>query len=122
MTETGASPLVTVSEGFALRRNRRLLALIVLVLLAGCAAATWWQVRRALDGNLFSYFYSFLWPGYGCYVAGVWWRLRRGPHDAAPGAREPAHPDVPEAGEDTELTEYNRYLAAQREHVQHRRR
>jgi hypothetical protein len=34
----------------------------LLVVAAGCAAATWWQADRALSGNSLSWFYTFEWP------------------------------------------------------------
>ncbi|HLK45578.1 MAG TPA: hypothetical protein VKT18_06295 [Acidimicrobiales bacterium] len=47
------------------------LALIV----AGCAAATWWQAARALSGNGLSWFYTFEWPAFIALSVAGWWHL-----------------------------------------------
>lgn len=103
----------------ASRRTRRRLALAAALTVAGCAAATWWQVQRALHGNLLSDFYSGLWPLYGGYVIYMWWRLRRGATSLA--GRGPRPDPVPPPGEsDEELRAYNRYLAGKRVDAQRR--
>jgi hypothetical protein len=56
----------------------------------GCLLAGWWQVHRALSGNLLSYFYSLEWPLFA--VLGVigWWQLVHDvplPHQAPEVAR-----------------------------------
>lgn len=42
---------------------------------AGCIAAGWWQVGRAVDGNSLSWVYAIEWPVFA--VAGIvgWWAL-----------------------------------------------
>ena len=45
------------------------------VLSAGCIAACWWQVTRALAGNGLSWFYSFEWPAFVVLGAWGWWHL-----------------------------------------------
>lgn len=98
-------------------RHARWLTLVVLLTAVGCAAATWWQVRRALDGNLLSHFYAFLWPIYGCYVLFLWNRLRHGAtsllHDRAGPTSDPQPQE-----DDEELRAYNRYLAGKRADAQ----
>ncbi len=45
------------------------------LLVAGCAAATWWQARRALGGNDLSWFYTFEWPIFAGIAIAAWWHL-----------------------------------------------
>jgi hypothetical protein len=47
----------------------------LLVFAAGCAFATWWQARRALDGNGLSWFYTFEWPVFIGIAVAAWWHL-----------------------------------------------
>ncbi|HEX7163766.1 MAG TPA: hypothetical protein VF223_21315 [Trebonia sp.] len=103
------------------RRQRGWLALAAVVTVAGCAGATWWQVQRALHGNLLSDFYSALWPVYGCYVIFLWSRLRRGFTSPADGGPRPEPATQPDEG-DEELRAYNRYLADKRADAQRRGR
>lgn len=111
-----AAPISTSALG-TLRQHSRALTVVALLTVAGCAAGTWWQVERALDGNLLSKFYEFLWPFYGCYVIYVWRRLGRGANTLI-GHEAAADPE-PEA-EDLELLAYNRYLATKRADAQRR--
>ncbi len=46
-----------------------------LVVVAGCAAATWWQAGRALGGNGLSWFYTFEWPIFAGIAVAAWWHL-----------------------------------------------
>jgi DNA-binding transcriptional regulator of glucitol operon len=66
--------MATVPERWLSRRAVSL-HLAVLVLVAGCAVAAWWQVTRAQDGNQLSYFYSVMWPGFGILSLYFWWML-----------------------------------------------
>ena len=52
-----------------------LLHLELLVVVAGCAAATWWQAGRALGGNGLSWFYTFEWPIFAGSRVAAWWHL-----------------------------------------------
>lgn len=98
-------------------RHRGWLTLVAVLMVAGCAGATWWQVRRALDGNLLSDFYAFMWPVYGCYVIYLWLRLWRGATSLAGCGPRPD--PVPQPDEsDEELRVYNRYLAGKRADAQ----
>ena len=47
----------------------------VIVFVPGCAAAAWWQVTRAQDGNQLSYLYSVMWPVFGILGLYFWWML-----------------------------------------------
>ena len=45
------------------------------ILVAGCGAAAWWQVSRALGGHFLSWFYTFEWPILGLIALAGWWHL-----------------------------------------------
>jgi hypothetical protein len=96
--------------------------LAVVVWVAGCAAATYWQVGRAFQGNEFSYLYSFEWPVF--LVGGIygWWAIVH--TDPESSLRRAKVRDVKEAddavahlalrdrtSEDAELAAYNDHLA-----------
>jgi hypothetical protein len=48
---------------------------LLVTLVPGCLFAGWWQVHRALSGNLLSYFYSFEWPLFAVLAMIGWWQL-----------------------------------------------
>ena len=55
---------------------RALLLHCLLVLwVAGCAAAAWWQVGRAADGNSLSFLYAIEWPLFGILGFLGWYAL-----------------------------------------------
>ncbi len=116
------------------------LHLAVLVFVPGCAAAAWWQINRAADGNQLSYLYSALWPAFGLLGLYFWWMLIHTDYDSvglkgmqrqqaaatseglvgtgiastAPGLEPPAAPtsaSLASAEEDPELAAYNARLA-----------
>jgi hypothetical protein len=82
-------------------------ALIVFV--PACAALTWWQVSRALDGNTLSWVYTFEWPIFAAYATYMWWKLVH--DDPADSVGDPVGPEAPQTEPDEELDAYNRYLA-----------
>ena len=47
----------------------------VLLIVAACGAAAWWQVTRALSGNGLSWFYSLEWPAFAILAIAGWWHL-----------------------------------------------
>jgi hypothetical protein len=47
----------------------------VLIVVAGCVAATVWQASRALGGNSLSWFYTFEWPVFAGIALAAWWHL-----------------------------------------------
>lgn len=57
--------------------TRRAVSLHVrmVVIVAGCGAATWWQLSRALGGNGLSWFYTFEWPALAGLAVAGWWHL-----------------------------------------------
>jgi len=56
-------------------RPFRVLALSAAMVLwiAGCLAAGWWQATRAMDGNAFSYLYAIEWPIFALAGVVIWW-------------------------------------------------
>ena len=93
------------------------------VVVLGCIALAWWQAARALSGNTLSWAYTFEWPVFGAYAVFMWWKLlheraREHPRtDRAqlddPAADRPAQDDrADDRAQDSELAEYNEYLAA----------
>jgi DNA-binding transcriptional regulator of glucitol operon len=98
-----------------------------LIIVPGCAAAAWWQVTRAQDGNDLSYLYSVMWPAFGLLAIYFWWMLvhtdydevglkgmRRqaatAESDAAAGEAATAPPPV-DVSDDPEMAAYNARLA-----------
>ncbi len=47
----------------------------LLIVVAACGAATWWQAGRALGGNGLSWFYTFEWPIFAGIGVAAWWHL-----------------------------------------------
>jgi DNA-binding transcriptional regulator of glucitol operon len=100
---------------------------LLVTVVPGCLLAGWWQVTRALSGNLLSYFYSVEWPIFAFLAALAWWQLIHDepvPTDYAKpkkARRSFLHRDdeVPtqplvwdQALESPELIAYNEYLRA----------
>ena len=52
-----------------------LLHFLLVTVAPGCLVAGWWQVHRALSGNLLSYFYSVEWPIFSVLAVVAWWQL-----------------------------------------------
>jgi hypothetical protein len=48
-------------------------------------ALGWWQLDRALSGNLLSWAYTFEWPIFAAYAVFMWWKLLNEPR---PGSDE----------------------------------
>jgi hypothetical protein len=110
-----------------LSRRAFVLHFLLVTVVPGCLVAGWWQVHRALGGNLLSYFYSVEWPIFAVLGGIAWWQLI---HDVPTGAeyekprrerRSLLHRDeeVPspalawdKALETPELQNYNQYLRA----------
>ncbi|MGH9172622.1 MAG: hypothetical protein ACRD0Z_17450 [Acidimicrobiales bacterium] len=84
-------------------------------------ALAWWQLHRAIGGNVLSWAYTFEWPFFACYAVWTWWRLihdesavphrhREGDGSTVTVAGNKPHDPYDEA--DPELAAYNRYLAS----------
>ena len=111
--------------------TRRWLGLhaLALALATACGLLCWWQVARAIDGNLLSYGYALLWPVFGGFVIFIWVRemrvaLRGAPLPVATPARADgfgrpvlierpvtAATEADTDAADPALVEYNRLLA-----------
>jgi hypothetical protein len=48
---------------------------LYLLIGGGCLIAMWWQVHRAMEGNILSYLYSVEWPVIAIVVGIGWWQL-----------------------------------------------
>lgn len=109
---------------------------VALACVVGFLALGWWQVRRAVAGNVLSYAYAVEWPVFAAFVVFIWVKevrsLRREVRgEAAPPPRaprrdvdgEPTRPPVvvarpaaerpgpPDEPEESTLAAYNHYLA-----------
>jgi hypothetical protein len=62
-----------------LSRKGLLLHLTMLFVVAGCTAATWWQLDRALGGNGLSWAYTFEWPCFAVFAVVLWWKILHDP-------------------------------------------
>jgi hypothetical protein len=87
-----------------------------------CLRLGWWQIDRALDGNLLSFGYAIQWPAFAAFAIFVWIkearravRASRDPEARIPAPAERARtPHVGPAYDDSgdeQLAAYNRYLA-----------
>ena len=109
-------------------RRAFLLHFLLVTVVPGCLAAGWWQVHRALSGNLLSYLYSIEWPFFAVLGVVAWWQLVHDEpvahwveREQAPEGRRRSwlyHQDDSEGQavaryetlESPELSAYNRYL------------
>lgn len=48
---------------------------LLIVIVSACLYAAWWQVHRAMAGNLLSYFYAVEWPAFAVMAVVGWWQL-----------------------------------------------
>ena len=87
-----------------LSRRAQWLHLSVLVFVPGCAAAAWWQINRAADGNQLSYLYSVLWPAFGLLGLYFWWMLIHTDYDSV-GLKGMQRQQAAAASTDVEATE-----------------
>lgn len=110
-----------------LSRRAFVLHFLLITVVPACLLAGWWQVHRALSGNLLSYFYSIEWPIFAILGVVAWWqlihdvRLETDYEDPRRERRSFLHRDdeVPSqplvwdpALESPELRTYNQYLRA----------
>jgi len=67
----------------------------VLFFVPACAAAAWWQITRATDGNGLSYLYAVEWPIFAILGVYFWWMLIHTNYDAVGlrGMRNRVAPD-----------------------------
>jgi DNA-binding transcriptional regulator of glucitol operon len=100
----------------------------VVILVGSFLALGWWQVTRAVAGNLLSYAYAVEWPVFAGFVIFVWVKemrraLAEAPTEVPVGDRADAASDVTavpaqarvgaayDDSDDPELAAYNHYLA-----------
>jgi hypothetical protein len=96
-------------------RAIRLHATLVVLIVSFTLLARW-QVARALGGNDLSWAYAFEWPLFAIYACFIWWRIL---HDDQPDRatrRLSARSTEKDARAETELSEYNAYLASLHKH------
>jgi hypothetical protein len=110
------------SRWFSPRALALHLALVVWV--AGCGAAAYWQVGRAAQGNTLSFMYSVEWPVFGILGIFGWWALlhveeisesqRRARQEYEEKMRAEAQiaRQLDDQPEDPTLAAYNDHLAA----------
>jgi hypothetical protein len=98
---------------------------VAALLVGAFLALGWWQVDRAVGGNVLSYAYAVEWPVFAGFVVFVWYKeVRRAGaeghqrSDPLPPVRStrparvgPSYDDGYEDGGDPQLAAYNRYLA-----------
>ncbi len=51
------------------------LHLLFILIAGGCMVALWWQIHRAIQGNVLSYLYCVEWPVIAVVVGIGWWQL-----------------------------------------------
>ncbi len=81
---------------------------------AGCAAAAWFEWTRALSGHEVAWAYSFEWPLFGVVGTYIWWKLvHQEAADRSPSSRAVADPIAEQqlAIDDPELAAWQAYLA-----------
>lgn len=99
---------------------------VAAVLVLAFLALGWWQIGRAVGGNVLSYAYAVEWPVFAGFVVFVWWKEVRRARAVAdhPGRTRPADDELPplrstrprgserdDGSDDPQLAAYNRYLA-----------
>lgn len=61
-----------------------LLTVALIATVSICLLAGWWQIHRAISGNLLSYGYAVEWPVFAVIAVVMWWQLLH------PGSKEVA--------------------------------
>ncbi len=69
-------------------RRALLFHFLLVVIAAGCLYAGWWQVHRAMSGNVLSYLYSVEWPAFAVVATIGWWQLIHEPPEMVEARRE----------------------------------
>jgi hypothetical protein len=69
-------------------RRALLFHFLLAVIATGCLYAGWWQVHRAMDGNVLSYLYSVEWPLFAVVATIGWWQLIHEPPEMVEARRE----------------------------------
>jgi hypothetical protein len=88
------------------------LHLTLTVLVVSFTLLARWQVARALEGNGLSWAYAFEWPLFAIYAFFVWWRILHDDRPVRATRRRSTRVSESDARADSELHEYNNYLAS----------
>lgn len=91
-----------------------LLHLTAVIVVPTCVVAGWWQLHRALGGNMLSWAYTFEWPAFAGLAVWAWWVLL---HLSDRSGDTPGNDQAESGGERSRLTprqEKRRWLLEQR--------
>lgn len=69
-----------------------LLHLALVISVPTCGIAAYWQLDRALSGNVLSWAYTFEWPAFAGLAGWVWWAMLHLPAGAGPAGSEAPGP------------------------------
>ncbi len=96
-----------------LSRKAILAHVAVLVTVAFCLFAGWWQLTRARSGNALSWVYAVQWPIFAVVAVVMWWQIVHHPSADERPATETESVDPPQRkreAEDPALRDYNDQL------------
>ena len=96
-------------DAFSLRALRFHVPLLIGV--AVCAYAGWFELSRARAGHTIAWVYTFEWPGFAIVGIYIWWRTITTVPDPPPDWAATVAHDTDVAGDDPELAAWHQYLA-----------
>jgi hypothetical protein len=82
---------VSRTDLFSLRALRFHVPLVLGI--AVCLYAGWFELRRALDGRTIAWVYAFEWPGFAIAGVVIWWRIITDRDAPRPGGPDAEHAD-----------------------------
>ena len=77
---------------------------------AGCLAAGWFELTRARAGHTVAWVYVFEWPAFAVAGVVIWWRIITNRDERRPGPDASAPQDGPAAEVDPGLAAWRSYL------------
>jgi hypothetical protein len=83
----------------------------LLIGVAVCAYAGWFELSRARAGHTIAWVYAFEWPGFAIVGIFIWWRTITNAPDSRPDGAASVAPDHDMAADDPELAAWQQYLA-----------
>jgi hypothetical protein len=84
----------------------------LLVGVAVCVYAGWFELSRAREGHTIAWVYAFEWPGFAVVGIYLWWRTITSTEDAGDGDRTTTSHEHPlMAADDPGLVAWRQYLA-----------
>lgn len=91
----------------------------LLIGVAVCTYAGWFELSRARAGHTIAWVYTFEWPGFAIVGVYIWWRIITNADDSRPSGPAVTHePDI--AADDPGLAAWRQYLAdVQRRELAH---